>query len=189
MALYVHWWGSSYHLGQICMSCRHGIEICKGADMNVPILVAIIAFVGTIVGGTIVTAGNYFLARMREQTEAARAAEIQAGELKMAARLIASELQQDYLTVEYYVKERRWWRPDEELSTEAWKGYKHLLAPHLPYDAWDNVAHAVINANQANALFSLSRPDNIFLEGTVTTLTLLAQNMRKGHVGLMPYVL
>jgi hypothetical protein len=127
--------------------------------------------------------------RMREQTETARAAEIQAGELKMAARLIASELQQNYLTVEYYVKESRWWRPDEELSTEAWKEYKHLLAPHLPYDDWDNVAHAVINANQANGMFSRSRPDNIFPEGTVTTLTRLAQNMRKGYSGLTPYLL
>ena len=82
-------------------------------------------------------------------------------EFGTAFRLIASELQQNYLTLEYYLEQKRWWRPDEELSTEAWKEYKHLLAPHLPYDDWDNVALAVINANEANAMSSFLDPPTI----------------------------
>ena len=161
--------------------------------MGVPILVAIIAFSGTVVGGTIVTAGNYFLARMREQTEAARTAETQSRELKMACRLIASELQQNYLMVEYFgLKEKRWWRPDEELSTEAWKQYQHLLAPRLSFDAWADVENAVINVNHANVMHAAPRPpnnpDNIFLPETVTALTILVESMRKGRDGLKPYL-
>jgi hypothetical protein len=154
--------------------------------MDVHILVAIIgaaaALTGTVVGGSLVTAGNYLLARRREWLE-----------FKTACRLIASELQQNYLTLEYYLDKKRWWRPDEELSTKAWKEYKHLLAPHLPYDDWDNVASAVINANQANVMSSFPRPPNnpndFSLQETVPALTLFAQNMRKGRVGLMPYLL
>ena len=161
--------------------------------MNVTILGAILAFLGTIIGGTIVTGGNYFLARMRERTEAARAAEIQAGELKMAARLIASELQQNFLTLEFAANKKSWWRSHEELSTEAWKQYKHLLAPKLTYDTWSDLVLATTEVNAAIALCAAPRPpghpDDIFLEETVTAVTLLVEHMKKGRVGLMPYLL
>jgi hypothetical protein len=38
--------------------------------MDVPIFGAILAFLGTVIGGIIVTGGNYFLARMHEQPDA-----------------------------------------------------------------------------------------------------------------------
>jgi hypothetical protein len=161
--------------------------------MNVTILGAILAFLGTIIGGTIVTGGNYFLARMRDRTEAARAAEIQAGELKMAARLIASELQQNFLTLEFALNKKIWWRSHEELSTEAWKQYKHLLAPKLTYDTWDDLVLATQGVNGAIALCAAPRapghPEDMFLRETFTALTLLVEHMKKGRVGLMPYLL
>jgi hypothetical protein len=161
--------------------------------MNVTILGAILAFLGTIIGGTIVTGGNYFLTRMRERTEAARAAEIQAGELKMAARLIASELQQNFLTVEFALKQERWWHPHEELSTETWKQYKHLLASKLAHDTWSDLVFATTQVNQAIALCAALRPPNqpdaMYFKENIPAITILVESMKKGYVGLTPYLL
>jgi hypothetical protein len=60
--------------------------------MEVPILVGIMSLAGTIIGGSIVTGGNYYLARMRQQAEDNKEAITRAGELRKACRLIDSEL-------------------------------------------------------------------------------------------------
>ena len=93
---------------------------------------------GTITGGVIVSYGNVYLAQRREQLE-----------FRTACRLIATELQVAQNTLKLALKNKHWWRPDEELTTEAWKQYKNVLAPHLSYGAWSDLWLAIRNINQA----------------------------------------
>ena len=154
--------------------------------MNVPILVAIISvggtLLGTVVGGTGVLCGNLYLARRRERLE-----------FRAACRLVAAELQDNSLIVEFGLEKRHWWRSDETLTTEEWKQYKSVLAAGLPYDALADVKFAVRAVDNASILAAaarpLDKPDEIFLEPTMEALTLLMKNMKKGRVGLMPYLL
>jgi hypothetical protein len=153
--------------------------------MDVPILVAIISvsgtLLGTVVGGSIVTWGNYYLARRRERLE-----------FRTASRLISAELQANHYTVEYALGRKLWWRSDEELRTEAWKQFQNVLAPHLPYDDWQDLILAVRAVNHVNRLACAPRPankpDEIFLEETVSALTLLLKDIETGRVGLRPYL-
>ena len=153
--------------------------------MDVPILVAVISVsgtqLGTVVGGGIVTWGNYFLARRRERLE-----------FTTACRLISVELQTNHLTVEFALGQKRWWRSDEELRTEAWKQFQNVVTPHLPYDAWQDLLLAVRAGNHVNLLAGAPRPpdkpDEIFLEETVSALTLLLKDIETGRVGLRPYL-
>jgi hypothetical protein len=167
--------------------------------MDVPILVAIISvsgtLLGTVVGGSIVTWGNYFLARRRERLE-----------FRTACRLISAELQANHHTVEFALGQKRWWRSDEvgvkrpvllnllpeELGTEAWQQFQNILAPHLPYDAWQELILAVRAVNHVNRLAGAprppDRPDEIFFEETVTALTLFMKDIDRGRVSLRPYL-
>ena len=155
------------------------------SDMDVPVLVAIISvsgtLLGTVVGGSIVTWGNYLLARRRERLE-----------FTTACRLILAELQVNHHTVEYALVQKRWWRPDEELRIEAWKQFQNVLAPHLPYDAWLDLILAVRAVNHGNLLAGAPRPsdkpDEIFLEPVTAALTLLLKDIEIGRVALRPYL-
>jgi hypothetical protein len=154
--------------------------------MDVPILVAIISVVGsllgTVVGGSIVAGGNYFLAQRQENLQ-----------FRTACRLVAAELQDAQLTVNYALEKKLWWRPDEELTTEAWEQYKNVLAPHLPYDALVDVRLAVRAVHHASLLAAAPRPhdktEEIFLEENANALTLFLKDIEKGRIGLMPYLL
>jgi hypothetical protein len=81
---------------------------------------------------------------------------------------------------------------DEELRTEAWKQFQNVLAPHLPYDAWLDLLSAVRAVNHINLLAGAPRPsdkpDEIFLEETVSALTLMLKDIETGWVGLRPYL-
>jgi hypothetical protein len=154
--------------------------------MQLPILVAIIsvtgALLGTITGGVIVTYGNVYLAQRREQLE-----------FRTACRLIATELQIAQHIVNLALDNHRWWRPDEELTTEAWKQYKHVLAPQLSYEAWSDVWLAVRGVNHANLLAAAPRPQGstaeILLPETENALRLLLKGLETGRVALMPHLL
>src|SRR5271166_340058 len=146
--------------------------------MDVPILVAIISVSGTlletVVGGSIVTWGNYFLARRRERLE-----------FTTACRLISADLQANHHTVEFALRQKCWWRSDEELRTEASKQFQNVLAPHLTYDAWQDLLLAVRAVNNVNLLAGAPRPsgkpDEIVLEETVSALTLLLKQVETGR--------
>jgi hypothetical protein len=154
--------------------------------MELPILVAIISvsgtLLGTIVGGSIVTGGNYVLARRREKLE-----------FRTACRLIATEFQIAQHTVRFSLDNHRWWRPDEELATKAWEKYKHLLAPYLSYDAWSNVWLAADSLDDANLLAAAPRPQgsaaDVLLPETENALTILMTRFEMGRVGLAPHLL
>jgi hypothetical protein len=150
--------------------------------MELPILVAIISvggsLLGTVVGGSIVTGGNYLLARRREKVE-----------LKTACRLISAELQAASHTIKFALQSKRWWHSHETLSTEAWKQYRSFLAPNLSYDAWSYVLMAIVNIDHVNAMAAAPRPkgdlEDILLEQTMTALTLNLERIETGRLSLM----
>jgi hypothetical protein len=154
--------------------------------MELPILVAIISvggtLLGTITGGVIVSYGNWYLARRKEKLE-----------FRTACRLISTELQMAQLTVKFALDKHIWWRPDEELTTKAWEDYKHLLAPHLSYDAWSSVWLAASSLDGANVLAAAPRPQgttaDVLLTPTENALRLLLTRFEEGRVALMPHLL
>jgi hypothetical protein len=95
--------------------------------------------------------------------------------------------------VKYALDNKRWWRPDHDLTTEAWKEHKHLLAPHLSYDAWTDVRLAALDLNEGNFLAAAPRPQDrtqeIFLQETETALFNLLESYERGRIALMPYLL
>jgi hypothetical protein len=113
-------------------------------------------------------------------------------EFRTACRLIAAELQDGSLVVDFALREKRWWRPTE-LTTDECKQYKSILALHLSYEALADVWLAMKAVNDASLLAAAPRPsdkpDEISLEPTMHALTLLVKNMKKGRVSLMPYLL
>jgi hypothetical protein len=144
-------------------------------------IAAIATIAGTITGAAIVSYGNIYLARRREKLE-----------FRMACRLIASELHVAQLTLKFALDKKLWWRPDEELTTEAWKQYKHVLASNVSEDAWTDLWMAAREMNHINLLAAARRPigkeEEIFLPETVHALTLLKETIERGRIALMPYL-
>jgi hypothetical protein len=94
--------------------------------------------------------------------------------------------------VGYALRHKCWWRSDEELRTEAWKQFQNVLAPNLPYAAWQDLLMAVLAVNQVNGLAGVPRPgdklDEFFLESTVTALTLYLKEIETARDSLEPYL-
>jgi hypothetical protein len=136
---------------------------------------------GTITGAAIVSFGNIYLAKRRERLE-----------FRTACRLVATEFHVAQLTVKQALEAKHWWRPDEELTTEAWKQYKHVLAPYVPYEAWDDLWLAAKEINHANLLAAAPRQtgkeQEIYLPETARALTVLLQGIERGRMALMPYL-
>jgi hypothetical protein len=144
--------------------------------MEVPIVVAIISvtgtLLGTIVGGSIATYGNYYLAKRRERIE-----------FRTACRLVAAELQDNYVTVAQLVKSKLWWRSDLQLPMEAWNNHKHLLAHHLPRDVWLHVRLAAMAVNSISKVAGRVNSEEIS-EPQMTMLAGFQEGIMKGRVSL-----
>src|SRR4051812_32691639 len=88
-------------------------------SMTTPILVAVVALLGTIIGAVIGAATNYFIATRRESADRERENRNHAIELRRAARLIDIELRQAEIAAEICRDAQEWWSLDApELSTQ-----------------------------------------------------------------------
>jgi hypothetical protein len=157
--------------------------------MEVPILVGIMSLAGTIIGGSIVTGGNYYLARMRQQAEDNKEAITRAGELRKACRLIDSELVVVTSEVEVCLRDKRWWPFDEKFTSEAWQQYKSVLAG-LPYPAWGAALLAANAVHDLRRLAAAPRPTEepeVVGEATVKTIIVLQDRIEAGRRALLPY--
>jgi hypothetical protein len=145
-------------------------------------ITAIATLAGTITGAAIVSFGNIYVARRREKVE-----------FRMACRLIESEFHVAQLTLNYALDNKTWWRPDEELTMEAWKTHKHVLAPQISEDAWTDLWMAARGIGQANLLAAAPRPagreQEIYLAETVDALTLLMRDIKRARIALMPHLI
>jgi hypothetical protein len=157
--------------------------------MEVPILVGIMSLAGTIIGGSIVTGGIYYLARMRQQAEDNKEAITRAGELRKACRLIDSELVVVTSEVEVCLRDKRWWIFDEKFTSEAWQQYKSVLAD-LPYPAWGATLLAVNAVHNLRGLAAAPRPTEepeVVREPTVKAIIILQDHIEAGRRALLPY--
>jgi hypothetical protein len=150
--------------------------------MEIPILVAIISvagsLLGTVVGGSIVVLGNYFLVWRRERSE-----------FRTACRLVEAELQEASVTVKYAIDKKTLWRPDEEPSTDAWKQHKHVLAQHLSLDDWDDVREAVYGVTGVNVIAVAYRSDDKteVLDEAAAAFALMLKQIQKGRFRLFTH--
>jgi hypothetical protein len=150
--------------------------------MQDTVITAIATLAGTITGAAIVSFGNIYVARRREKVE-----------FRMACRLIESEFHVAQLTLKFALDKKTWWRPDEELTSDAWKTHKHVLAPHLSEQAWTDLWMAAREVTHANLLAAAPRPvgekKDILLPETVHALTLIMNSIERGRIALMPHLI
>jgi hypothetical protein len=155
--------------------------------MQVPILVGIMSLAGTIIGGSIVTVGNYCLAQMRQQAEDNKEAITRAGELRKACRLIETELTFVWVTVGTCLEDNRWWH--EELTTESWQQCKGVLAD-LPFPVWSEAALAVSAVQGLQRLAAAPRPTEhpeVVPEPFMRAILVHRDSIDVGRRALQPY--
>lgn len=111
---------------------------------STPIIVAIVAFVSTVLGATIGAATTYVLAVRRERADRDKENRDHAIEVKRASRLVDQELSRAQALAAISI-EKRYWVLDVELCTEVWQMHSGTIAPYLSDEAW----HAVTIAFQA----------------------------------------
>jgi hypothetical protein len=99
------------------------------------IIVAIVAFVSTILGASIGAFTTYSLAVRRERADRDKDNRAHATEVKRAARLIDVELTNAQTLAEIAIK-KKYWNVDAELPIEAWQKYGGTIAPDLSNQAW-----------------------------------------------------
>jgi hypothetical protein len=116
--------------------------------MSTAIIVAIVAFVSTILGATIGAVTNYVLAVRRERSDRDQASRTLAIEIKRASRLIDLELKKAQALARISINKRYWVpNPDAELlTTEAWQDHGATIAPYLSDQAWQAVTLALMAA-------------------------------------------
>ena len=162
--------------------------------MNTAIIVAIVAFVSTILGATIGAATNYVLAVRRERADREKDSLNHAIEVRRAARLIQAELARAKSATSICVKKRYWWSGDvTPLSTEAWQKYSATIASDLTFQAWMAVVmaiEAIDNIRTArNVAVELGLEGHAISDATAEQLAPILRDITLGSDALAPFVL
>jgi hypothetical protein len=163
--------------------------------MDVPIVVAIVALVSTIVGATIGAATNYILAMRHERADRERDDRNHAVEVKRAARLMTEELTWVRTELSQWVTKKRWSSttdmPLRSLSTEAREKYIHTIAPDLSDAAWESVTFALRAAESMRVIRSSMPSDRATAipDDVAETFIPLIKDIDEGRLALAPYEL
>jgi hypothetical protein len=111
-------------------------------DPRTALTVALISFVGVLVGGFITTGTNFVLAMWRQKADDVREERVHRNETCRSARLIYMELQQAKQHIDIAIKEQRWLRNIQaNLSVfECWNNYRSMIALDLSLDEWEGLS-------------------------------------------------
>lgn len=152
------------------------------------IIVAIVAFVSTILGATIGAVTNYILAVKREKADRDRDERIHEIEIKRAARLMSLELEKAYALAELAIK-KRYWVPDARVSTDVWQKYGSTIAPDLSYLDWRAVATAFMALEHINGTMALylSGPlrDQPISDQSIGGVDIMQRDVKRGIESLL----
>jgi hypothetical protein len=154
------------------------------------IIVAIVAFVSTVLGASIGAVTNYILARRLERADRDKENRDHAVEVKRASRLVDQELARAQALAAISI-EKRYWVLDVELSTEVWQMHCGTIAPYLSDEAW----HAVTIAFQA--VEHIKGAKALYLAGVLRELPIsdecakgvdvMKKDVNRGREALVPY--
>lgn len=109
-------------------------------DMDSKMEVAIVAFVGVIVGAVISVVGQFALAfwSARRDDKAKRLL------VKLAARLVEDELSSAYAAILGSHTSGRWYHSPDLCKTLNWREYRSTLAGVLPYAQWRSLCDGIL---------------------------------------------
>ncbi len=110
-------------------------------------------------------------------------------ELKRAARLISAELLRFQVAAGNFVETKDWYSV-AELTTEAWKNHRDIIAPGLSDSDWSAVLIAVQAAENLLTLKGMV-PGNQTVdisEGTSEVILRILRDIEAGRSSLAPYV-
>jgi hypothetical protein len=152
--------------------------------MDVPVLAAIIggaaSLGGALVGGSVVTVGNYFLVRRRERLE-----------FKTASRLVSEELRRAQSTLATVrIIKYRVFSPERTLPTEAWVQFRGILAQYLLYDDWRVVEDAIVSLGACRTIILEQPPDatnDELPESSVPLIQRAIDDIGEAYGALLPY--
>lgn len=108
--------------------------------MDTKMQVAIVAFVGVIVGALITAAGQFVLAlwRFRRDDKAKRAL------VKLAARLVHDELNTAHALIQLSHSTGSWYSDPDLCKTVTWKKYRGDIAGALPDASWLSICDGIL---------------------------------------------
>jgi hypothetical protein len=128
------------------------------------IVPAVTGIAGTILGGIVIYASNYFLERRRERSAAQLRMDIRRNEKKRVARLLSSDLYIMAARCSTTIEKKEYPRRPLDF-TLLWDSYKDIIAVETTDEAWMEIVVGVKSFNAALSFFAtafemnLSRPD------------------------------
>jgi hypothetical protein len=159
-------------------------------QISTAIIVAIVAFVSTIVGASIGAATTYLLAKRRERADRDKENRDHTIEVKRAARLMDVELAKAQALVDVAYR-KRYWVVEAELSIEAWQKYGGTIAPDLSNQAWLAVMiafQAVEHIKGARALYlSGVLRDLPISDKSIEGIDVMQRDVTRGREALAPF--
>jgi hypothetical protein len=159
--------------------------------MNVAIIVAIVAFVSTLVGAIIGATTTYTLAVRRAREDRERDDRNHAVEVKRAARSIDAELMWIRAAASNWAEERRWTNPSVpllSLSTEARQKYLDAMAPDLSDEAWLAITFALQAAESIRMIVGMPKDRaNAVPDDVAEMFVPLITKIDRGRLSLAPY--
>jgi hypothetical protein len=165
-------------------------QIEAGVAMSTAIIVAIVAFVSTILGASIGAVTNYILAVRRERSDRDQESRAHAIELKRASRLVDLELAKAEALAKISIT-KRYWVVDAEISTEVWQKYGGTIAPDLSNEAWHAVTKAVLAAEHIKGSLALYvgsvLRDLPISDKSVEGIDVMLRDVQLGREALAPF--
>jgi hypothetical protein len=156
------------------------------------IIVAVVAFVSTILGACIGAVTNYVLAVRRERSDRSKENREQAIEVKRAARLLDWELARAQ-TLAQLAHTQRYWVIDAQLPTEAWQKYGGTIAPHLSDSAWLAVTLAFMAVEHIRGTMTLylsgALRDQPISDRSIEGVDVMREDVRRGREALASFAL
>jgi hypothetical protein len=155
------------------------------------IIVAVVAFVSTVLGAVIGAVTNYVLAVRRERSERERDSRAHVTEVKRAARLIDLELLKAQSLAGVAMNKRYWIpEPDAQISSDVWRQYAVTISAELSYQAWVLVARAFLAAEHINGSRALQLSgvlrDQPISDDNAQAISVMQTDVSRGREALVP---
>jgi hypothetical protein len=154
--------------------------------------IAIIGFIGVIIGAFIVAGTNYLIQWRHERADNRRESRNRTIELKRGARLIDADLSRAQAAANICVEKRQWWSADiPPLTTEGWQQYRGIIAPELSNNAWVTVRVAVEAVDNLKTARSIGIETGIIIipDNIANQIVPMLNDISTGRAALAIFVL
>ncbi len=153
--------------------------------MDIKMQVAIVGFVGVLVGSVVSILGQFVITLWNTR----RADKDKRLLVTRASRLIADELNNANSAIIQSYKSNTWYFDPDFCSTEDWKEYRSTVASALPYVDWLSLCDGTLAVKIVRDIRSHTYdPNNFYLtEQTRGVIETLGPRVEKALITIQPY--